>query len=352
MQNATGTPTSGPHAPVIIQNVNVSPLRRFVGWLGWLGLLICAPLLLGLWTSYQQYFDTSGGIHEKYHSRDKVSRDKVAIIRIEGVIADGEGYVRKQIDRVREDEDVKAVVLRVNSPGGTISGSDYIYHHLTLLRNDRSLPIVVSMGGMAASGGYYVSMAVGDQPQSIYAEPTTTTGSIGVIVPHYDISGLLDSYHVKNDSIVSHPRKQMLSMTRPVSDEDRQVIQQYVDQAFDRFKEIVLEGRPAFRGDPDALTGLATGEIFSAPQAKAAGLVDELGFLEDAIDRAAELAQVDKDSVRVVEYEQPESLLGVLGASARVSQEHKLIETTLLELSVPKAYYLLSTLPTITASSR
>ena len=104
----------------------------------------------------------------------------MAIITVSGVIVDGDGYVKKQIERVRQDEDVKAIVLRVNTPGGTVTGSDYILHHLNRLRAERKLPLVVSMGSVAASGGYYVSMAVGDQPQSIYAEPTTTTGSIGV----------------------------------------------------------------------------------------------------------------------------------------------------------------------------
>ncbi len=124
---------------------------------------------------------------------------------------EGDGFVKRQIDRVRKDAQVKAVVVRIDSPGGTVTGSDYIYHHLKKLREDRSLPLVVSMGSIAASGGYYIAMAVGDQEKSIFAEPTTTTGSIGVIVPHYDLSGLMARYDVRDDSISSHPRKQILS---------------------------------------------------------------------------------------------------------------------------------------------
>ena len=101
------------------------------------------------------------------------------------------------------------------------------------------------MGSIATSGGYYVAMAVGDQPKSIYAEPTTTTGSIGVIIPHYDLSGLLARLDIKDDSLVSHPRKQMLSMTRPVSADDRRCLEAYLQDAFKRFKGVVKSGRPA-----------------------------------------------------------------------------------------------------------
>ena len=168
-----------------------------------------------------------------------------------GVIMDGDGFVKQQIDRVRQDDMCKAVVVRVDSPGGTVTGSDYIYHHLKRLREERQIPLVVSMGSVAASGGYYVSMAVGDQERSIFAEPTTTTGSIGVIMPHYDISGLLKQFQIEDDSIASHPRKQLLSMTRPMSDEDREIIQDYIDDSFSRFKEIVKSGRPVCGAEED-----------------------------------------------------------------------------------------------------
>ncbi len=240
------------------------------------------------------------------------------------MILEGNGFVKQQIDRVRQDSDVKAVVLRVDSPGGTVTGSDYIYHHLQKLREERNIPLVVSMGSIAASGGYYASMAVGDQERSIFAEPTTTTGSIGVIVPHYDVSGLLAKYDVQDDSVVSHPRKQILSMTRPMSADDRQIIQQYVGDSFVRFKSIVKQGRPNLRrastGDElvDPTTGrdLATGEIFPAPKALQYGLIDEIGFIEDAIERAAQLAGLSSENVRVVEYQRPASLTNLIGLAA------------------------------------
>ena len=161
-----------------------------------------------------------------------------------------------------------------------------MYHHLNELRQTHKKPIVVSMGGIAASGGYYAAMAVGKTPGTIYAEPTTWTGSIGVIIPHYDASELLSEWGVKQDSVVSHRLKNMGSMSKKMTDEERQIFQALVDQGFERFKDIIKAGRPHFQENPAALDELATGQVYTAEQAKDNGLVDEIGFIEDAIDRA------------------------------------------------------------------
>src|SRR5215510_12863415 len=206
---------------------------RFFSWVGWMGCLamsVVAFVLFMMLLVRGGLDEESTSITEKFVGGDKDAKDKVAVISIEGVIMEGDGFVKQQIDKVRKDKHVKAVVVRVDSPGGTVTGSDYIYHHLSKLREERSLPMVVSMGGMAASGGYYVSMAVGDQPDSIFAEPTCSTGSIGVIIPHYDFSGLMARFDVKDDSIATHDRKQMLSPTRPMSEEHRKLIQEHINQ--------------------------------------------------------------------------------------------------------------------------
>lgn len=333
-----------------------------LAWTGWTGLIVASIIILYLWIGRNEYYDTSGGITESFYSGAASSSDKIAIITISGVIMEGDGYVKHQIDRVRDDDHVKAVVIRVDSPGGTVTGSDYIYHHLKKLREEKNIPVVVSMGSIAASGGYYVSMAVGGQENSIYAEPTTTTGSIGVIIPHYDLSGLLDEYNVKDDSIASHPRKQMLSMTRPIPPDQREILQGYVNESFERFKSIVRDGRPGFRraGADDkqpiklrAAKGnvdLATGEIFTAYKAQEYGLVDRIGFIEDAIERAAVLAQLDKDKVRVIRYNRPSSLLDVAGLAT--ARSNSLDLETLFELSTPRAYYLATSLPPLVTSRR
>lgn len=343
-QSRPGTPvvSQPPQMPQIIVNVGGGRFSRLMSWLAWSGLGLCLLVLIG-----QSAFlrDLSGdAVDEKYHSGARGGKDKIAIISVTGTILDGT-YAKQQIDRVRKDDQVKAIVLRVVSPGGTITGSDYIYHHLTKLCREKELPLVVSMGSIAASGGYYVSMAVGDRPKSIYAEPTTWTGSIGVIIPHYDLSGLLTRFEVKEDSLATHPRKQLMSMTRPLTEDHREVLQGYLDDAFTRFKGVIKEGRPAFAKDPEALNKLATGEVFTALQAKQNGLIDEIGFLEDAIDRAHELAKLEKEQTVVVEYRRQSSLFDLAGLGETKSPEKELAR--LLELHTPRAYYLTTTLPAL-----
>ena len=169
-------PSASPQ-PIIIQPGRGSGgmLLGTFAMLGWMAFGLCAMFLVAQLATLSDYFDTSGGITEKHHSGAKYADNKVAIISVTGVILEGEGFVKNQIDRVRDDSSVKALVVRVDSPGGTVTGSDYIFHHLNKLRQEKGIPLVVSMGSIAASGGYYVSMAVGDQANSIYAEPTTTT---------------------------------------------------------------------------------------------------------------------------------------------------------------------------------
>ena len=347
--SATPAATLG-QQPIVIQTHGT--FHRVVGWIGWLGFGICALMLMGYVSSFAEYFNTTGGVSERYHSGAKFGSDKVAIIDVSGVIMEGDGFVKQQIDLIREDEHVKAVVVRVESPGGTVTGSDYIFHHLRKLKKDRGLKLVVSMGSIAASGGYYVSMAVGDEEKAIFAEPTSTTGSIGVIIPHYDISKLMERFDVRDDSIASHPRKQMLSMTKALSEDDRKILQEYVNESFNRFKEIVREGRPKLAKDDEALTRLATGEVFTAGQALRHGLVDEIGFIEDAIDRATSLAGLEKENVRVVRYQRPPSLFGLSGFAQTRAASNATDLTTLLELSAPRAYYLASSLPTLITSRR
>lgn len=342
-------PIPDPHPapqPIIIQhNSSGSILWRIAAAIGWLGLLFCIPIILVQAVSSANYYNTTEGVDEKFHSGSKTASDKIAVINVKGVIMEGEGYVRKQIDLVREDKNVKAVVVRVDSPGGTVTGSDYILHHLKKLKEERDIPLVVSMGSIATSGGYYVAMAVGEQEDSIFAEPTTTTGSIGVIIPHYDLSALMKDLKIEDDSIMSHPRKQMLSMTRDMPEEHREILQEYVTQAFTRFKEIVMDGRPEYKKHPEKLDELATGEIFTAGQALDSGLVDKIGFVEEAIERAAELAGIDAEKTRIVTFKEPVALFDLGLAQGRALSWDKM-----LELSAPKAYYLSSYLPPIVSS--
>jgi protease-4 len=347
MSSSPNTPGQGstegsPPQTIVVRER--APASRWFAWLGWAGFLLCFLYALAQTYALQDYFDTTEGLTEKFHSGEKYADDKIAIIRIAGIIAEGDGYAKRQIDRVREDENVKAVVLRVDSPGGTVTGSDYLFHHLTKLREEKKIPLVVSMGSIAASGGYYVSMAVGDQERSIFGEPVGGTGSIGVIIPYYDLTGAMEQLHIENKSIASHPNKQMLSMTRKLTPDQRDILQQYVMETFGRFKDVVKAGRPYFREHPEKLDELATGEVFSAMRAKELKLIDETGFIEDAIARAAELAKLEKDKYRVVEFEAPFSLEGLIGFAGAARHSEL---SALLDVTTPRAYYLVSTLPAL-----
>jgi protease-4 len=326
---------------------------RFWGWILWIGLFALGMVVIGQWAMLADYFDTTSGIEEKYVSGSKSADDKIAVITVSGVIMDGEGYVKNQIDKVKSDKNVKAVIVRVDSPGGTVSGSDYIFHHLKKLRDDKSLPVVVSMGGMATSGGYYVSMAVGDKENTIFAEPTTSTGSIGVMIPHYNFSGLMKEWGVEDDSLATHPRKLMLSMTRDMSEEERELILSHINDMFERFKTVVKEGRPFFKDNPAELDKLATGEIFTADKALAYKLIDRIGFLEEAVDRALELASLSKDKTKVVKYKRPVSLYEGLGLSQGGQSAAAVFDLgKLLDLSAPRAWFITTSLPAVVSSRR
>ena len=305
---------------------------------------------VGSAAAFSRYFQRDSRVVEKYHSLSEFAANKIAIVSVTGAIMGGDGFARAQLDHVEDDPTVKAIVLRVDSPGGTVSGSDEIHHRLTELIKDRDLPVVVSMGGLAASGGYYVAMANGGREDVIFAEPATLTGSIGVIIPHFDLSEALGRIDVRDDSIASGPLKEMLSPTKQRSPElaerERKVLQSLVDGMFVRFKAIVKQGRP--RLDEAAVDAVATGQIFTAEQAREAGLVDRIGFLEDAIDRAVELAGLDEQKARVVKYTRPKGLLDeVLGGQTAGAQ---FSFASFADLATPRAWYLCSWWPALIRS--
>ncbi|MDZ4821293.1 MAG: signal peptide peptidase SppA [Planctomycetota bacterium] len=323
---------------------------RFGARLPWILLGIAVLVIFSLYSKYSSYIQPNPQIEEKFHSLNLTATDKVAIISVEGAIMHNEGFAKWQIDQVAKDENVKAVVLRIDSPGGTITGSDYLYHHLIRMTAEKKIPLVVSMGGLAASGGYYIAMAVGSEPETIYAEPTTWTGSIGVIIPHYDISALLEKWDIQDDSIASNPLKMMGSPTRKQSPEieakEKEILRQLVEQSFNDFKDIIRKGRPKLANDNEAMDKISTGQIFTAKQAKDLGLVDQLGFIEDAIGHAVKLAGLNPDEVRCVKYVRPRGLLTDV-MEGPSSQSQSLNLSGLLDLTAPRAYYLCTWLPAI-----
>jgi len=334
---------AAPTAPRRRRRIGCLVFIIIAGGVVFLGLLLIGGLGLGSLGSQHR-------VREEYFSHSRFATDKVAIITLKGLIVSGEGHVQRQIDRAKDDKNVKAIVFRIDSPGGTVSGSDYIYHYMSQLAEKRRIPIVVSMGGLAASGGYYVSMVVGKTPETIFAEPTTWTGSIGVKIPHYDLSKLLGTLGVKEDTVASHRLKMMGSLAKPMTEEERKIFQGLVDSSFGRFKQIIRDGRPEFAKNPKALDALATGQVYTADQALANGLVDRIGFIEDAVDRAIELAHLDKKQVRVVKYK-PEPTLATLftGGEDQAMQPDLAM---LLDATSPRAYYLYTSLPAALGSGQ
>jgi protease-4 len=209
------------------------------------------------------------------------------------------------------------------------------------------------MGSVCASGGYYIAMAVGVQEDTIYAEPTTWTGSIGVIIPHFDLSGALAALQIEDDSIMSAPLKDLGTPTKPMTEEERKLLQSLVDESFTEFKAVVVSGRPKFKDDTAAVDAVATGQIFTAKQALANGLIDKIGFLEEAIERVLTLTGESADDVRCVKYEkQPTLVDAIVGANAGHSLRGGVDLATLLDLAAPRAYYLWSWLPASVSNSR
>lgn len=344
--NSSGTPINTP-TTIVLQQPKESLFGRFGKFL-LIALCICALIIAGLSAQYQSYFSEPNGPQEKYHSLSKTATQKIAIIEATGAIMEGDDFVKKQIDRIEKDPNVVAIVLRVNSPGGTVTYSDYLYHHLQELIEEKEIPMVVSMGSICASGGYYLSMAVGEQEEAIFAEPTTWTGSIGVIIPHYNLGGLFFRMGVVEDSVKSGPLKEMGTLSRQMTKEEREVFQELVDESFDNFKEIVKSGRPAFRDDEEGLEAVTTGQIFTAEQALENGLIDKIGFIESAIERAAILAGVSTDSVRCVKYDKPVGPLDALMlGEAKSASQSPINLRNMVELATPRAYYLWTSLPSL-----
>jgi protease-4 len=227
--------------------------------------------------------------------------DKVALVRIEGPIIDSKNAV-DEIKDYTKDSSIKAIVLRVDSPGGAVAPSQEIYEEVKKATAKKK--VIVSMGSLAASGGYYISAPA----SRIVANPGTLTGSIGVIMEIPNIEGLMNKVGVKTEVIKSGRHKDMASMFRGIGKEERLILQDVLDDVHEQFIQSVAEGR---KMRPEDVKKIADGRIFTGKQALAAGLVDELGNLEDAIKAAAKLSGI-KGEPEVVSKKEKLSFMELL----------------------------------------
>jgi protease-4 len=261
---------------------------------------------------------------------------KIAVIPIQGVIdADQAQRVYEQLKAAREDPAVKGLIVRIDSPGGSISGSDQIYNEVRKFRAEAGKPVVAFMQGMAASGGYYSAVAC----ERIMAEPTVITGSIGVIMGHFVFGDLLEKkLGVQPVIIKSGEKKDWPSSFTPPTEEQLQYLRErIITPAFERFLSVVAEGRKDIL-TLDQIRPLADGGIYTAPEAKDKRLIDEIGYLDDAIKLVKSLAGLDK--AQVVEYQELFSWMNLLTAKSNAGI--KLDRSSLMELCMPKAMYLWS----------
>jgi protease-4 len=331
-----------------------------------LGLL----LVFGLpWT------DTDGAdLHERFFLGDRTARDRVAVVRVEGVITGSAiRYPVKQLERAAKDRRVKAVVLRIDSPGGTVTASEELYQNVVNLRDDNGRlfpgtgpkPVAVSMGGLAASGGYYVAAA----GNPISAERTTITGSIGVFAALPNVAEFAHRHGVRVELVKAGAIKASGSFFHELSQEERQTWQDTVDSAYDGFLGVIAAGRPGLtreklrdevvidqtipvrteKGNPVRVFGApvttrytrtrADGGTFTAEQARKFGLVDRVEDLPAAIRAAAAAAGLT--SFQAVVYDRPPTLLDLLTGGQMRAPNPGADLRNLSSALTPRLWYLL-----------
>ena len=316
--------------------------RKGTGWRILLGII----LALSVMANFALFFMLIGvvaifasgqrGILDEEIIREGPARTKIAMISLQGVIHGGSASdVYRQLKVVRKDRHVKAVIIRVNSPGGTISASDQINMEINKFRKEENIPVVAFMQGVAASGGYYASVAC-DQ---IIAEPTTITGSIGVISWYLVIQELLeDKLGILPVTIKSGQKKDWPSSFRKPEPEEIQYMRdKVITPALERFIEVIAEGRKATL-TIEEIRKLADGGIFGAKEAKEEKLIDQVGYLDDAIELAKSEANIDK--AQVIQYRKPFSFIDFF--SYRKPNLLKFDRATLYELGTPQILYLWS----------
>lgn len=271
---------------------------------------------------------------------------KVALVSIEGVIMPTQGggmfggginlvdRVQKELDHAAEDANVKALLLSIDSPGGTVTASDQLWKAVKDFKAKTSKPVVVHMGALCASGGYYIAVA-GDE---IVAEETTITGSIGVILGGLNFHELLKKYGVSDVSVTSGPNKDLLNSTAPIRESHLAILQSMVDEMYEVFVDRVAAGRPML--SRDEVKKLADGRIYTAKQALALKLVDHVDYRDKAFALAQARASVT--GAKLVKYNRQPTLADVLSGNVRAPAlptgelSLKLDASILDELSTPR----------------
>jgi len=237
-------------------------------------------------------------------------KDKIVLMDITGVITSEAGRsafggtkepgmlaeVREELDRARRDRNVKAIVVRINSPGGWVTASDTLYHEFKRFKSETGVKVIAHFLDTGTSGAYYAALAA----DRITAQPTSITGSIGVIMLRIDATGLMQKIGVQTLEIASGENKGMGSPFRPITAEEKKIFQSMIDNLYGRFVGVVADER---KMAADRVRQLADGRIYTSQEAKDAGLIDDIGYLEDAFMQARKLANLER--AKIVTYLRP-----------------------------------------------
>lgn len=274
-------------------------------------VVAAAVLIAGCAPSSLLITPVAGGraLVETELSRDSFfARDKIALLDVTGVLinapkpqllGEGEhpvGLLLEQLDKARRDRFVKAVILRINSPGGAVTASELMHDEITHFKKSGK-PIIAVMMDVATSGAYYIACACDE----ILAQPSTVTGSIGVIMQTFDVTGTMNLVGVKSDAITSGEFKDIGSPLRKMRPEERELFQHVVNDMYKRFVDVVVEGRSDL--DEAAVRRLADGRIYTATQALEAGLIDRIANLREAVGMVKE--RIGSKRIRFVAYTRP-----------------------------------------------
>ncbi len=242
---------------------------------------------------------------------DGKGADKVLLVDLSGIITDDDASnllgietgpnltarIKEELTLASSDDHVKAMVLRINTPGGSVTTCDIIAHEIKEFKKKRKVPVVAELMDVAASGGYYIAAS----SDKIIAHPTTVTGSIGVIAYNINAGGLMQKIGISDQTVKSGDKKDIGSPLRPMTEEERKIILTVLNGMHDRFLEVILDGRKGL--SRAELVRIADGRIYSAPQALDLKLIDSIGYLDDAIEAAKREAGIKE--ARVITYSAP-----------------------------------------------
>jgi protease-4 len=341
MDNSFSTPGGPPPpspfgTPPVITPPSPSRPAKSHGWMIF-AIILIVLLCLSVFGNFAQMVSHAMGFGKQFQSaaaresgpqleevtiKDDGGRDKIAVITVDGIItshqADESGnnmvdVIKAQLDAAKKDDNVKAAILKVDSPGGEVMASDEIYREIKKFEEGSDSkpgkPVICSMGSLAASGGYYISSPC----RWIVANELTLTGSIGVIMETINYRGLMDKIGVEPYVFKSGKYKDMLSgmrSTNEIPPGEHEMVQGLIDETYGKLKSVVEDGRDAAHdknkneGKPLApdWKDYADGRVLSGNQALQLGLVDELGDFQDAVDRAKKIAGIQNENVNLIEY--------------------------------------------------